>query len=177
MRLTVFICVILLFFTTCLQAQKNDITSPFATEQPIAFMNGTAHISPTNTIENALVTLKGNEITLVADARLVRVRLEGYQIIPVSRQHMYAITVDSLFASPGEKRKTAMIENKESGAYFQIQLGSLDEASAMLATGQLANLVVLNHPLGGTKNIKICHIVIDGKPREVKGFRLKKYSK
>jgi hypothetical protein len=60
-------------------------------EKPVALMNGVAHLGNGDIIENAVITFAQGKITLVADARLVRLDLSGYEIIDVFGKHVYAI--------------------------------------------------------------------------------------
>lgn len=58
-------------------------------KKPIAIMNATAHLGNGQVIENSIITFDKGKITIVADARLVRVDLTTYEVIDASGKHVY----------------------------------------------------------------------------------------
>ena len=60
-----------------------------AQSQPIAIMNGTAHLGNGQVIENSIVTFENGKIVLVTDATNVRVDLSGYRQISATGMHVY----------------------------------------------------------------------------------------
>lgn len=60
-----------------------------AQSQPIAIMNGTAHLGNGRVIENSIVAFKDGKIELVVDATKVRVDLSGYQQVDAQGKHIY----------------------------------------------------------------------------------------
>lgn len=56
---------------------------------PIAIMNATAHLGNGEVIENSIITFDKGKITMVSDARTVRVDLSGYKQINASGKHVY----------------------------------------------------------------------------------------
>jgi len=70
-------------------------------EKPVALMNGVAHLGNGDIIENAVITFEQGKITLVADARLVRLDLSGYEVMDIYGKHVYPIKV----CSKNKKRK------------------------------------------------------------------------
>lgn len=57
--------------------------------EPIAIMNGTAHLGNGEVIENSIITFADGKIQTVADATTVRVDLTGYKQIDASGKHVY----------------------------------------------------------------------------------------
>ncbi|MEQ9306846.1 MAG: amidohydrolase, partial [Marinoscillum sp.] len=60
-----------------------------AQSEPIAIMNGTAHLGNGEVIENSIITFADGKIQTVADATTVRVDLTGYKQIDASGKHVY----------------------------------------------------------------------------------------
>ncbi len=60
-----------------------------AQSEPIAIMNGTAHLGNGEVIENSIVTFENGKIKLVADATKVRVDLTGYKQVDAKGKHVY----------------------------------------------------------------------------------------
>ena len=57
--------------------------------EAILLKGGTAHIGNGEVIENALIGFDNGRLTLVVDARRVRIDVAGYKVIDVSGQHIY----------------------------------------------------------------------------------------
>ncbi|HCX20962.1 MAG: amidohydrolase [Flammeovirgaceae bacterium] len=60
-----------------------------AQSEPIAIMNGTAHLGDGSVIENSIITFESGKIKLVADATKVRVDLTGYKQVDAKGMHIY----------------------------------------------------------------------------------------
>lgn len=60
-----------------------------AQTEPIAIMNGVAHIGNGQVIENSIITFEDGKIKLVADATKVRVDLTGYKQVDAKGKHIY----------------------------------------------------------------------------------------
>lgn len=103
-------------------------------EKPMALMNGIAHLGNEETIENAVITFKDGKITLVADARLVRLDLTGYEVIDIAGKHIYPIKTCS--KNGNKKFMKVICKNK----------------SNLLDEHQPANLVVLADELAQSEN-------------------------
>ncbi|MDN4164189.1 amidohydrolase family protein [Cytophagales bacterium LB-30] len=58
-------------------------------QKPIAITGAVAHLGNGKVIENALVTFDKGKLTLVADARVVRVDLSGHEVIEANGKHLY----------------------------------------------------------------------------------------
>jgi imidazolonepropionase-like amidohydrolase len=78
---------LLLLVASSLQAQ-NPAPAP-AQQQPIALMNGVAHLGNGKVIQNAVVTFREGKLETVADATTVRLNLDGYEVINVEGKHVY----------------------------------------------------------------------------------------
>lgn len=78
---------LLLLVAGSLQAQ-NPAPAP-AQQQPIALMNGVAHLGNGKVIQNAVVTFREGKLETVADATTVRLNLDGYEVINVEGKHVY----------------------------------------------------------------------------------------
>lgn len=113
-------------------------------EKPIALMNGVAHLGNGDVIENSVITFADGKIKLVADARLVRLDLSGYQIIDFSGKHIYSIKANS---------------NKRKRKSFDIVK---DSSLRQLTENEPANLVVTSSMVGSSGN-SITAVFIDGK--------------
>lgn len=83
-----FIWICLLALATFLHAQ-NPPPAPKQTKS-IGLINGIAHVGNGKVIENALVGFKDGKITLVADARLIRLQQNAFDtLINLNGQHIY----------------------------------------------------------------------------------------
>jgi hypothetical protein len=98
-------------------------------EKPVALMNGVAHLGNGETIENAVITFEDGKITLVADARLVRLDLTRYEVIDIARKHVYPIKNCS---KKGNKKCLKVISKTKTN---------------LLTEQEPANLLVLAHEL------------------------------
>ncbi|MBL4734606.1 MAG: amidohydrolase family protein, partial [Flavobacteriales bacterium] len=59
-------------------------------EKTILFLNGTAHLGNGEVIENAAIAFKGSKLSLVADARLIRIDKSAFDtIIEIPGKHVY----------------------------------------------------------------------------------------
>lgn len=68
-------------------AQVPEPAKPQA--RPILLMNGTAHLGNGDVIENSAIAFDKGKITLVADARTIRIDLTQYEVINIEGQHVY----------------------------------------------------------------------------------------
>lgn len=67
-----------------------QVPEPVAAQQkPILLMNGTAHIGNGEVIENSVVAFENGKITLVGDARTVRLDMSGFEVISIEGKHVY----------------------------------------------------------------------------------------
>lgn len=67
-----------------------QVPEPVAAQQkPIILMNGTAHIGNGEVIENSVVAFENGKITLVGDARTVRLDMSGFEVINIEGKHVY----------------------------------------------------------------------------------------
>lgn len=81
----------IIFLFTAMQsvAQFNPAPAP-AQKKSVLIMNATAHIGNGDVIENSVVGFKEGKITLIADARTVRIDMSAYDtIIQASGMHLY----------------------------------------------------------------------------------------
>jgi imidazolonepropionase-like amidohydrolase len=60
-----------------------------AQQQPIALMNGVAHLGNGQVIQNSAILIRDGKIENVVDATNVRLALDGYEVISVEGQHVY----------------------------------------------------------------------------------------
>lgn len=58
-------------------------------EQPIALMNGIAHLGNGEVIQNSAILIRDGKIEQVVDATTARLALEGYEQISVQGKHVY----------------------------------------------------------------------------------------
>lgn len=58
-------------------------------EKPVILLNGTLHIGNGEVMENAAVGFENGVITMVADARVIRVDATAAEVIDVTGQHIY----------------------------------------------------------------------------------------
>lgn len=78
---------LLLLAVSALQAQN---PAPAATQQqPIALMNGVAHLGNGRVIPNSVITFRNGKLESVADATTARLNLEGYEVISIEGKHVY----------------------------------------------------------------------------------------
>lgn len=123
-------------------------------EKPVALMNGVAHLGNGEIIENAVITFEQGKIKLVADARLVRLDLSGYEIIDIFGQHVYPIQE----RSKNKKRKCFNIITETS--------------SRQIAENEPANLLVSANELNAADN-SILHVFVNGQAQSKDHFMLK----
>ncbi len=122
-------------------------------EKPVALMNGTAHLGNGDTIENAIITFANGEITLVADARLVRVDLSAYEVINIYGKHVYQLTT----CTKEKKEKCfTLVENRQ---------------KRQLTENQMANLAILEHEISQPEN-KLVYMFEEGCSQSVNAFDL-----
>lgn len=57
--------------------------------KPVLILNATAHIGDGTVIDNAAIAFADGKITMVADARLIRIDTTGYRVIMASGKHIY----------------------------------------------------------------------------------------
>ena len=82
---------LIIFILAAMQsvAQFNPAPAP-AQKKSVLIMNATAHIGNGDVIENSVVGFKEGKITLIADARTVRIDMSAYDtIIQASGMHLY----------------------------------------------------------------------------------------
>ncbi|MBW3546272.1 MAG: amidohydrolase, partial [Bacteroidetes bacterium] len=58
-------------------------------EQPIALMNGVAHLGNGEVIQNSAILIRDGKIEQVVDATTARLALDGYEVISVEGKHVY----------------------------------------------------------------------------------------
>ncbi len=79
--------IVFTFLTLQLNAQ---VPAPAgAQDKPIALMNGIIHIGNGEVIDNGIITIHDGKISSVGDARSVKIDLSGYEVINISRKHVY----------------------------------------------------------------------------------------
>lgn len=81
----IYIYLILLSVAPVLQAQ----TPAPLQSKPVLILNATAHLGNGSTIENSAIAFEDGKLTLVADARTIRIDPTGYQVIEAAGQHVY----------------------------------------------------------------------------------------
>ncbi len=57
--------------------------------KPILLMNGVAHLGDGKVIENSIIAFEKGKITMVADAKLVRIDPSKYQVVNIAGKHVY----------------------------------------------------------------------------------------
>lgn len=73
-----------------LPAQAQVPTPAMENTRTILFMNGVAHLGNGKVIENSAIAFKGDKLSLVADARLIRLDKAGFDtIIYIEGKHVY----------------------------------------------------------------------------------------
>jgi hypothetical protein len=122
-------------------------------EKPVALMNGVAHLGNGDIIENAVITFEQGKITLVADARLVRLDLSGYEVMDIYGKHVYPIKA----CSKNKKRK-----------YFDI---ITDTPTRQLTEGEPANLLVSAYEINCSGN-SIVHVFVNGQAQAEDHFMI-----
>lgn len=90
MKLTTYICSLLFCCVAApLLAQQNPTPAPAQTKS-VLILNGIAHIGNGERIENSAIGFKDGKLTLVADARLIRLDMSAYDtIIYADSSHIY----------------------------------------------------------------------------------------
>lgn len=81
----------------CAVAVYGQVPAPApAQSQPIALMNGTAHLGNGEVIENSVITFREGKIETVAQAATVRLDLSGYRQIDVEGKHIYPGLINAM---------------------------------------------------------------------------------
>lgn len=57
--------------------------------KPILLMNGVAHLGNGEVIENSVIAFEKGKITMVADAQVVRIDPNKYEVVSISGKHVY----------------------------------------------------------------------------------------
>jgi len=87
MKKLLYISAICLFTGGQLKAQVPEPVP--AQQKPILLMNGTAHIGNGEVIENSVVAFENGKITMVADARVVRLDMSRFEVVSIEGKHVY----------------------------------------------------------------------------------------
>lgn len=67
-----------------------QVPQPVAPQQkPVLLMNGVAHIGNGEVIENSVVAFENGKITMVGDARTVRLDMSRFEVINIEGKHVY----------------------------------------------------------------------------------------
>ncbi len=130
--------------------------------KPVLLMNASVHQGNGEVIENAALAFDTGKITLLADARVIRLDMRAFEVIDAYGSHIYpAVAVDTLpafspgdslfYASPDNTSKKILIGNK-------ISAGSV---LPILEEGAEATFLVAEDLLN--TNVAIRYLVIKGK--------------
>jgi imidazolonepropionase-like amidohydrolase len=57
--------------------------------KPILLMNGVAHLGNGEVIENSVIAIENGKITTVANANVVKIDANGYEVMDISGKHVY----------------------------------------------------------------------------------------
>jgi len=86
MKKVLFLLFVVALFSTQLLAQR---TPGAAQENPILLLNGTAHLGNGEVIENSAIAFDKGKLTIVADATVVRLDLDEFEVYNIAGKHIY----------------------------------------------------------------------------------------
>jgi len=69
--------------------------------KPVLLLNPTVHTGSSEVYENAALAFEGENITLLADARLIRLDLSAYEVVKAYGLHVYPAAVTETLPEPG----------------------------------------------------------------------------
>lgn len=99
---------------------KAQVAAPGKPQQsPIALMGGIAHLGNGEVIENSVITFEKGKITLVADAKTVKLDFSGFEVLHIEGKHVYPgfILPDTDLGLVEVYAVRATVDNEEVGDY------------------------------------------------------------
>lgn len=155
---------ILMTHTAC--AQENT--------KPVLLINPTVHTGSGEVYENAALAFEGETISLLADARLIRLDMSAYAVVEAYGLHVYpAAVTDSL---PEEPEQTYFYLPLAGNSKFLLSSpGPVndDPVLSLLQEGEEATFVVTDGPLDENSS-KIRYLVVKGRLKRESGQALLK---
>lgn len=117
-------------------------------QEPTILMNGIAHLGNGEVIENSVIAFEDGKITLVGDARVLRLDLSKYEVIEVWGKHVYPGVVHPDRTSNKEKIVASL---------------STNETGKTIEEGSVADLVVSDYELSEGLDVKLIYAFISGR--------------
>jgi hypothetical protein len=137
-----------------------------AQEKPLLLLNATVHFGNGESIENAALAIGEGKVLFLADARVVKLELEKFQVIEGRSFHVYPYElVDpqdkkifitefnnliSIYSSSDSTLTGKIFHNQLDSNYFDHQPESL-------------NLIVLTKDWSDKRGVQIRHLIKDGR--------------
>ena len=124
-------------------------------EKPTLLLNVVAHADQHTVIPNAAVAFRGDSLTLVADARRIRLDLPQFDVLGLYGRHVYPAVIDSV----------------QHNHPYQVLLDSgvalvpqWSQSGASLQTGESATLIVTDTLIALDTAPRVLHIFVQGQP-------------
>ena len=118
-------------------------------DKPVLLINPVVHTGSGEIFENAALAFEGETISLLADARLIRLDMSAYEVIEAFGLHVYPAAVVENLPEAENLRQTIYFTTLEEGRSYL--LTSAEESGAgllnVLGEGAAATFVVTEHPL------------------------------
>jgi hypothetical protein len=150
--LRLFLCVFMFAQPAC--SQKND--------KPVLLMNASVHKGNGEVIENAALAFKDEKITLLADARVIRLDMTAFEVVEAYGLHIYpAALLDSLPRHAADMYYIRLDGNAPSVLLATDSLQT-DIPIVLLQEGAEATFVVTEQLLE-EEEIDIRYLVVKGK--------------
>lgn len=151
------VCTLMFSQNAC--SQKNH--------KPILLMNASVHKGNGEVIENAALALKDEKITLLADARLIRLDMTAFEVVEVYGLYIYpASMVDKSPAAISEKDSLyyVALNSMEAGLLVSAKYPAAISLP-ILEEGAEATFVVTEQPLK-KENVDLRYLVVKGKLKQ-----------
>lgn len=150
-------CLLLICTLLCYSACSQD------SDKPILLLNPTVYTGSGEVYENAALAFEGEDITLLADARLIRLDMSAYEVVEAYGLHVYpAGLVEVLPENP--QQPLFYLPLPASGAYLLSSPKPVHQLAQIpvLGEGAKATFVVTNEKVEESSS-EIRYIVVKGR--------------
>ncbi len=137
-------------------------------DKPLLLINPIVHTGDGRIIENAALGIEGETISLLADARLIRLDMSAYEVIEAYGLHLYpAALLSELPDTPADSVFFAALEGEDSYVISSAQPSALIQP---LQEGARADLLLTEQPL--KPGVKIQYLMIGGRLKQESSLAL-----
>lgn len=162
--LRIFLCILMFAQPAC--SQKND--------KPVLLMNASVHRGNGEVIENAALAFKDEKITLLADARVIRLDMTAFEVVEAYGLHIYpAALLDSLPGQPAVDGYYTRLSGSTPSVLLATDSLKADIPVASLEEGGEATFVVTEQLLE-EEETDIRYLVVKGKLKRENNLSLQR---